>query len=665
MQKRVNWQGEVRRRTPKIVINVNTVSKYILEELKKGNVDKNTAISIIKQLNEKDDVAIIGMACKNGNFNDYEEFWEIQSEKKTNVGRAPKKRLQMIQDSYRSSFGKLSPDKGSYLSDIEMFEPEFFNFSKEEACFIHPGLRKALEVVYRALEDAGYLGERLKDNKMGMFLGNNFIMDAIFSYADLCMRSGQVKDGFQTLLYNWTSGLATRIANFFDMKGPSYVVDGSCASSTIAIHNAFQALQSNECTTAVAGGMLFDLGLPMKRKSKLRWAFFHDDNIIVRIFDNNCGGAYMAEGVAFLVLKPLRKAVEDGDRIHGIISSCTLNNNGANGDYVTTSADDIQKSVTESIKYSRVNPENINFLLTEGYPQKLVEGFELQGIMDGFRMYTAKKQFCALGSIAPNIGYVQSCIGTFNTIYATMALKKKKIPPLYHFIQPTDTVNFCDSPLYPNDILMDWVKEEGKERCAAVNSYGFGGINLFLVLKEAPEQQMRTKQLEENIFILTAKTEYSFRKYIEKYIQYLKVKDVDLTNLCGNASTRRIIHKEYRLAVITKTKEELLQKLERFDYKSDENNRVYYAENQISDSTKNKRARLRDIKGEKLEELGKKFVVGQNYRFTQLYEDIDLNFVELPPYEFEQKEYWCKKLSKRKMLELYLQSRKEEKNNNA
>lgn len=645
------------------MVNANTISKYVLEELKKGNVDKNTAISIVKQINEKDDVAIIGMACKNGNFNDYEEFWNIQSQKKTNVGRAPKKRINLIQDSYRSRFGTLLQDKGSYLPDIEMFDPEFFNFSKEEAVFVHPGLRKCLEVVYRALEDAGYLGERLKDNKMGMFLGNNFIMDAIFSYADLCMRSGQVKDGFQTLLYNWTSGLATRIANFFDMKGPSYAIDGSCASSTIAIHNAFQALQNNECTTAVAGGMLFDLGLPMKRKSKLNWAFFHDDNIIARIFDNNCGGAYMAEGVAFLVLKPLSKAVEDGDRIHGIISSCTLNNNGANGDYVTTSSEDIQKSVTESIKYARVNAENINFLLTEGYPQKLVEGFELQGIIDGFRSFTTKKQFCALGSIAPNIGYMQSCIGTFNTIYATMALKKKKIPPLYHFIQPTDTVNFCNSPLYPNDILTDWVTEDGKERCAGVNSYGFGGINLFLVIKEAKEQQKKTAEREENLFVLTAKSKYSFQETLKKYSTFLKESDADLTSICGNAAARRIIHKEYRLAVVARTKEELILKLEQFSYKSDEERQVYYSENQISESAKNKRARLQDIQDETLEVLGKNFVAGRNYKFAQLYETNGLQFVKLPEYVLDQKEYWCKQLSKRQMLKQLFQNKMEERNN--
>lgn len=637
------------------MVNINGISKYVLEQLKKGNIDRETAIEIVKKLNEKEDVAIIGMACKNGNINDYEEFWKIQSEGRTNVGLSTGKRNKLVEGYYKRKFGKTSPNKGSYFNDIEMFDSDFFEFPKEETCFVHPGLRKALEVVYRALEDAGYLGERLKNNRMGLYLGNNFVTDSMMSYADLCLRSGRVKDGFQTLLYNWTSGLATRIAYFFDLKGASYVVDGSCASSTIAIHNAFDALQKGECTTVIAGGMSFDIGMHRKRESRTQWAFFHDDRVIVRMFDNNCGGAYMAEGMAFLVLKPLKKAVEDKDRIHGIISSCSLNNNGANADYVTTSAEDIKRAVAESLKASRVDPENIQFLLTEGYAQKLVDGFELQGLIDGIKMYTNKKQFCALGSITPNIGYMQSCIGTFNTLYAVMALKKKKIPPLYHFIQPTDTVNFCDSPLYPNDVLADWKCEEGKERCAGVNSYGFGGINLFLVIKEAPEQVNALGQLEENLFLLTAKSEYSFNSNLKKYISFLKKTDSSLTNICGNAATRRILHKEYRLAVVAKTKEELLEKLETFIFEDEPARGIYFSHDSISESKKNKKARLQDIAELSVDELGRNFAGGKNYIFTQLYKDEDISFLKLPSYEFERQEYWCYNMTRKEIAKLYFQ----------
>ena len=638
------------------MVNVNNISKYVLEQLKGGNINKETAIEIVKKLNEKEDIAIIGMACKNGSITDYEEFWKIQSERRTNVGRSKGKRNKLVEGYYEKKFGKTSPNKGSYFDDIEMFDPDFFEFSPKEACFIHPGLRKALEVSYRALEDAGYLGERLVNNKMGLYLGNNFVTDSMMSYADLCLRSGRVEDGFQTLLYNWTSGLATRITNFFNLKGASYVVDGSCASSTIAIHNAMDALLKGECTTAIAGGMLFDIGMHRKRESRLQWAFFHDDSVIVRMFDNNCGGAYMAEGMAFLVLKPLKKAVEDKDRIHGIISSCSLNNNGANADYVTTSAEDIKKSVAESIKASRVDPENIRFLLTEGYAQKLVEGFELQGIIDGFKMYTARKQFCALGSITPNIGYMQSCIGVFNILYATMALKKKKIPPLYHFIQPTDTVNFCDSPLYPNDVLLDWECEEGKERCAGVNSYGFGGINLFLVIREACEQMKSSACLDENLFLLTAKSEYSFKSNLEKYIGFLKKTDSSLTDICGNAATRRILHKEYRLAIVAKSKEELLEKLETFHFEAEPDRRIYFSHESISASKKNKKARLQDIGEYSADELGRNFADGKNYLFTQMYRKEDIGFVPLPSYEFDRHEYWCYNLTKKEMTKLYFQN---------
>lgn len=637
------------------MINTNKISKFVLEQLKDGKIEKSCAIDLVKQLNVKDDVAIIGMALKNQQIEDYDDYWKCAVDKKTNVRRSSNKRMSMLSAAYGNSIGKLKKNKGSYIEDIDMFDREFFEYTEQEATYLNPGLRKVYEVVYRALEDAGYLGERLANNKMGLFLGNNFIKDTVMSYPNMCLKNPGSYDAFEILLLNWTSGFATRVANYFDMKGPAYVLDGSCASSTIAIDNACMCLQTGMCTTAVAGGMLIDLMSPLKADSKLNWALFHDDNVVTKMFDNNPGGAFMAEGVAFLVLKPLEKAIEDGDRIHGVISGWSQNSNGRNGNYLMTSAEDIRDAALDSLKKAKVDVNDIGFLLEEGYPDKMVEGFELSGISDAFGKFTKRKQFCGLSTIVSNMGYMQSVIGTFNAILATMALKNKTVPPTYHFVSPTDALNLCNTPFYVNDIAREWPCEEGHSRYSAVNSYGYGGINIFLVIREAPEQNFNPEEKEENLFVLTAKTEYSMRENVKAFIQFLNDNPkANLTQLCANLSTRRKVFEEYRLAVTSRTIEELLGKLKSFTYQSDDEKQIYYKVTKKEEASKRKRVQHEIKKDDTLDKIAMEFSRGKDFMFGSMYDEYQISYMKLPGYEFDRSSYWSEDFSKNRIQRLAL-----------
>lgn len=634
------------------MINTNNISKYVLEQLKEGKIDKGTAIDLVKQLNVKDDIAIIGMALKNQQIDNYDDYWQCFMEQKTNVKRASKKRMAMLSSAYGNRIGKLKKNKGSYIEDIDLFDSGFFGYTKQEAIYLNPGVRKVFEVVYRALEDSGYLGERLEGNKMGFFLGNNFIKDTVMSYPNMCLKNPGSYDAFEILLLNWTSGFATRVANFFDLKGPAYVVDGSCASSTIAIDNACMSLQTNMCTTAIAGGMLIDLMSPLKTESKLQWALFHGDDVVTKMFDNNPGGAFMAEGIAFLVLKPLEKAIEDGDRIHGVISGWSQNSNGQNGNYIMTSAEDIRNSALDAIKKAKVDVNDIGFLLEEGYPQKMVEGFELAGISEAFQKYTARKQYCGLGTIVSNMGYMQSAIGTFNSILAAMALKKKTIPPIYHYITPTDALNLCNTPFYVNDIAREWECGEGRSRYAAVNSYGYGGINIFLIIREAPEQKLNNIIRKENLFILTAKTKYSMEAAVTSYIEFLEEnKGCNVTQLCANLATRRRIFNEFRLAIVAESTEELLRKLKAFHYDEDESEAVYYRET-ISDENAKRKGKTITEDDRALSLIAHDFCEGKNFKFSIWYQDYDISYMKLPGYIFDLESYWSEDFTKNKLQKI-------------
>jgi acyl transferase domain-containing protein len=107
--------------------------------------------------------------------------------------------------------------------------------------------------------------------------------------------------------------VASLVANRFDMHGPAYPVDAACASGILAIDHCINLIRSGQCDIAVAGGMhaghsamfwgAFDMMGAMSQRQQ------------IAPFSEDADGLLVGQGGGFVVLKTLRKALEDADRI--------------------------------------------------------------------------------------------------------------------------------------------------------------------------------------------------------------------------------------------------------------------------------------------------------------------------------------------------------------
>ncbi len=625
------------------MIDEKKLSKYILNELKNGNITKGTAIELVKQINYTDpqdnEVAVVGIGCRFREADDYQSFWDLLINKRTAVDRCSKKRVYAMEKILPEGIldDVTTHSKGAYINNLFDFDYQLFDLTFENATVMAPSQRIMLEAAYRTLEDAGYLGERSKENMTGVYIGNNFTSELLISHASIVAQVGV--GGFESIMYNWSSGLATRISKYFDLKGPSYVIDLSCASSTVAIYNAYKAILDKQCDSAIAGGINVILKPNIRIPGTDDKIFEHGNDVIQKDYDDNPGGVYHGEAAAALFLKPLKKALQDGDRIHAVFKGGSINNNGTDCDFNGSSVATIKDVLLSAVKKTGINIEDVGCFDGEGSSDRHEEMIQTTGLSEGIKMLTHKRQYCAIGSVPPNIGYIQAAMGAFCAIKGILSLKHNKIPPVYHFIKPTSLLNFAATPFYVNDFAVQWEKQPDTKRCTGIYSFGYGGNNLVTFFQEAPEPEILEESGEDELFILSAKSVYSFNKNIDSYIKFLKREEKNrIIDICYTASVGRAIYSNYRLAVIANSCEDLYLKLKAFkEGKVLEG--VYYQCNEQAD-TRSTRPDIRFepiLQDRDLDNVAKEFCKGSNMSFSKMYEAKKVRICTLPNYTFDRK----------------------------
>ncbi|MEU6988921.1 polyketide synthase [Streptomyces sp. NPDC046324] len=236
---------------------------------------------------DTDVVAVVGLAGRYPQADDLDAFWRNLTEGRDTATEGPVDRP--------GAPLLASGERGHFLDAVDEFDPEFFGLTEAEARMMDPQERLFMETAWEALEDAGCTGPRLdalagpdgQPRAVGVFVGA-----ASADYALLAAESW-ARGGPRTP-HGGHWGIAGRLSAQLRLSGPAQAVDTSWSSGIVAVHHAVQALRRGECAAAVAGAVELLLH-PSRART----------------------GA--GEGVGAVVLKPLRRALADGDQVYAVI----------------------------------------------------------------------------------------------------------------------------------------------------------------------------------------------------------------------------------------------------------------------------------------------------------------------------------------------------------
>jgi len=430
-------------------------------------------------------IAVIGMGCRlPGGISGPDSFWQLLCDGRSTVTRVPPERWAAFDDGSPEVAAALSGTTrwGSFLTDIDAFDAEYFDISPREAAKMDPQQRLVMEVAHEALDHAGIPSDTLRHTQTAVFTGASTTEYGYLAMTDL----SQIDAWFGT--GGALSIIANRVSYFFDLRGPSVTVDTACSSSLVAIHLAVQSLRGREANLALAAGVNLLLSPAITR------GFDHADILSptgrCHSFDAAADGFVRGEGCGVVVLKRLSDAKRDGDRILAVVRGSAINQDGRSNGLMAPNPEAQMSVLRSAYSDAGVPLTDVDYVEAHGTGTLLGDPIEARAL--GITVGRSRPQASPLliGAVKSNVGHLEAAAGIAGFIKTVLALQHSRIPASLHFQTPNPHIPFADLNLEVVARERDWPASR-RPRCAGVSSFGFGGTNAHVVLEQAPPQDHR------------------------------------------------------------------------------------------------------------------------------------------------------------------------------
>jgi len=472
-----------------------------------------------------DSIAIVGMACRMPGARDVTEFWANLRDGIQSFSRFSEEELLgsgidpalVASPHYVRSRG--------IIGGADAFDAAFFGFNPREAELIDPQQRVFLECAWHALEDAGYVpGEH--GPRIGVFggVGTNWHLGR--AAASPVVR--KFASGTSVVIANDKDYVTTRVSFKLGLTGPSVNVQTACSTSLVATLLGMASLRAHHADMVLAGGATIEI--PEKKGYLHQEGGMESADGICRPFDAAANGTVFSRGAGVVVLKRLGEAIRNRDHIYAVILDGAVNNDGAAkmGFTAPSVAGQLELAI-ESLERAGISADEIDFVEAHGTATPLGDPIEVEALSQAFRHYSARTQYCALGSVKGNIGHTDVASGLAGLIKSAKAIEQRLLPASLNYSTPNPKIDFASSPFFvntsPRRISGD------KPVRGLLSSFGVGGTNASMVLESAPRRESVCGPAH-NVALLSARTETALEAQAARLRAHLEANpDLDLAQV--------------------------------------------------------------------------------------------------------------------------------------
>lgn len=425
-------------------------------------------------MNEDNDIAIVGIGCMFPGAENLDEFWRVLVNGEDHVQDIPLERFnaEAYYDPDPDHPYKSYVKKAGLLRKFDEWDNRFFGISDKEAELVDPQHHFVLESVHMALEDAGIPKEKIAGSNTGVYIG------AMNHDWDCVLRIARQKTTNTTVTGTDSSLLSARIAYFYNLVGPAITLNTACSSSMIALHIASQALRNGEISMAITGGVncILDPAIFIS----LSTARMASPTGKCHSFSENADGYARGEGCGIVILKTLKDALRDENKIWGTLFT-GLNQDGHAVSPITSPSGEQQEQLLEYIfEKNKILPSNVQYIEAHGTGTTVGDFTEVSALGRFFSKYAIHD--IPIGSVKANIGHLEAGAGVASLIKVLLMMKNKTFVKSLHAEPLNSKIPFEEYKLKVSQKVSPWHPNENRNRVASINCFGYGGTNAHAIV---------------------------------------------------------------------------------------------------------------------------------------------------------------------------------------
>jgi minimal PKS ketosynthase (KS/KS alpha) len=269
-------------------------------------------------------------------------------------------------------------------------------------------------------------------------------------------------------------GPGVEIAAAIAAQGPQVTFSSGCPSALQAIGHAASLVANGSVDVCLAGGTESPLS-PMVVAALARTqelSSSDDPGAASRPFDVQHNGMVLTEGSCFLVLESEEGAARRGAHIYAEVVS-SISSCDARGMYGVDAAGAAGgRAIHRLLRAADIGPPELDYICAHANGSPAFDRKETIVLKAALGEFAAQ---IPVSSVKGVLGHPFGAAGAFQVAASVMAIENSTIPPTHNLTEPAPE---CD---------LNHVRSTARAvriRTALVTSYGYGGINSFLLLRK-------------------------------------------------------------------------------------------------------------------------------------------------------------------------------------
>jgi 3-oxoacyl-[acyl-carrier-protein] synthase II len=361
--------------------------------------------------------------------------------------------------------------------EVKGFQAEDY-LPKKEARRTETFIAYAVAASRMALEDSGLVIDKSNAERVGVLtgcgLGGLLMLEQTSRTLDTKGPRRVSPFFIPMMIGNMAPGM---VSIHLGAKGPNLSIATACAAGTHAIGEAYKIIKTGAADAMITGGVesvITPTCVAGFNAMKALSTRNEEPQKASRPFDRDRDGFVVGEGCGILILESLDRALVRHARIYAEIIGYGMSGDGFHMTAPSPDGEGAARCMEASLVDAGIAYTEIDYINAHGTSTPLNDLYETIAVKSVFK---EKAPLIPISSTKSMTGHLLGASGGVEAVFTALTIYNSVIPPTINLDNPDPE---CDLDYVPN------VSRRADVRTAMTNSFGFGGTNATLILKEYP-----------------------------------------------------------------------------------------------------------------------------------------------------------------------------------